>query len=131
MDSLEQDKNNAIDYLKKERNLMLLKNMDFFCELGEGVAKLNSSIGVIEERKTQARTVKEHKKKMMEENQGLVQEIQMLMAKEDLANQTQEKLTTDFRNLEKSDIQIRNDMKHNISKIHKAQEAIDEMKKKK
>lgn len=35
---LEQDKNNAIDYLKKERNLMLLKNMELFVDLGEGVA---------------------------------------------------------------------------------------------
>jgi hypothetical protein len=34
---LEADKNNAIDYLKKERNMMLLRNMDLFCELGDGV----------------------------------------------------------------------------------------------
>jgi len=47
---------------------MLLKNMDLFCELGDGVNKLNNSIQAIEERKTQARTVKEEKKKMMEEN---------------------------------------------------------------
>lgn len=37
LQSLEADKNQAIDYLKKERNLMLLRNMDFFCELGDGV----------------------------------------------------------------------------------------------
>jgi hypothetical protein len=99
---------------------MLLKNMDLFCELGDGVAKLNNSIQAIEEKKTQARTVKEEKKKMMEENQGLVQEIRVLMATEDKANQRQEQLTNEFRILEKSDIQIRNDMKHNVSKIHKA-----------
>jgi hypothetical protein len=34
--------------LKKERNMMLLKNMDFFCELNDGVAKLNNSITTIE-----------------------------------------------------------------------------------
>jgi hypothetical protein len=44
LSALESDKNNAIEYLKKERNLMLLKNMDLFCELGDGVAKLNNSI---------------------------------------------------------------------------------------
>ena len=68
LQALEADKNNAIDYLKKERNLMLLRNMEYFIELGDGVGKLNNSIQQIEERKTQARTVKEEKKKMMEEN---------------------------------------------------------------
>ena len=131
LSALESDKNNAIEYLKKERNLMLLKNMDLFCELGDGVAKLNNSIQAIEEKKTQARTVKEEKKKMMEENQGLVQEIRVLMATEDKANQRQEQLTNEFRILEKSDIQIRNDMKHNVSKIHKAQEAIQDIENKK
>jgi hypothetical protein len=75
--------------------------------------------------------VKEEKKKMMEENQGLVQEIRVLMATEDKANQRQEQLTNEFRILEKSDIQLRNDMKHNVSKIHKAQEAINEIEGKK
>jgi hypothetical protein len=65
---------------------MLLRNMDYFCELGDGVARLNNSINVIEEKKTNARNVKDQKKKMMEENQGLVQEIQTLMANEDKAN---------------------------------------------
>lgn len=41
---------------------------------------------------------------MMEENQGLVQEIRVLMATEDKANQRQEQLTNEFRVLEKSDI---------------------------
>jgi structural maintenance of chromosome 4 len=52
LNSLENDKNQAIDYLKRERNLMLLKNMDLFCELGDGVTKLNNSITAIEEKKT-------------------------------------------------------------------------------
>ena len=34
LNALENDKNNAIEYLKKERNLLLLRNMDLFCELG-------------------------------------------------------------------------------------------------
>lgn len=87
LQSLEADKNNAIEYLRKERNNMLLKNMEFFCELGEGVTKLNNSITAIEEKKANARSVKDEKKKMMEENQGLVQEIRLLMATEDKANQ--------------------------------------------
>jgi len=53
------------------------------------------------------------------------------MATEDKANQRQEQLTNEFRILEKSDIQLRNDMKHNVSKIHKAQEAINEIEGKK
>ena len=65
---------------------MLLRNMDLFCELGDGVVKLNNSLTAIEERKTNARKVKEDKKKMMEENQGLVQDIRVLMANEDKAN---------------------------------------------
>ena len=68
---------------------------------------------------------------MMEENQGLVQEIRVLMATEEKANQRQEQLTTEFRLLEKSDIQLRNDMKHNISKIHKGNEAIADIQNRK
>jgi len=51
---------------------MLLRNMDLFCELGDGVAKLNNSITAIEAKKATAREVKDNKKKLMEENQGLV-----------------------------------------------------------
>lgn len=47
---------------------MLLRNMEFFVELGDGVNKLNNSIRNIEEKKNNARSVKEQKKKMMEEN---------------------------------------------------------------
>lgn len=68
LESLESDKNNAIDYLKKERNLMLLKNMSHFIELGDAVGKMNDSIAKIEEKRNNARKIKEEKKKMMEEN---------------------------------------------------------------
>ncbi len=51
---------------------MLLKNMENFCELGEGVQRLNNSINIIEEKKQAARKIKDDKKRMMEENQGLV-----------------------------------------------------------
>lgn len=83
---------------------MLLKNMEHFCELGEGVAKLNASINAIEERKTAARKIKDDKKKMMEENQGLVQEIRVLMATDEKAQQRSEQLTNEFRALERNDI---------------------------
>jgi len=51
LDALEKGKNDATEYLKKERNLMLLRNMDLFCELGDGVTKLNNSITLIDEKK--------------------------------------------------------------------------------
>jgi hypothetical protein len=53
------------------------------------------------------------------------------MATEDKASVRQEQLTNEFRVLEKSDIQLRNDMKHNLSKVHKAKEAISEIEGKK
>lgn len=40
-------------------------------------------------------------------------------------------LTAEFQALEKSDIMIRNDMKHNINKIKKARESIEGHNKKK
>jgi len=55
LDALEKGKNDATEYLKKERNLMLLRNMDLFCELGDGVTKLNNSITLIDEKKQKAR----------------------------------------------------------------------------
>jgi hypothetical protein len=69
---LEGDKNQAIEYLKKERNLLLLTNMLHFCDLSEGVDEVNKCVQKIEEKKTFARTVREEKKKKMEENRDLV-----------------------------------------------------------
>lgn len=37
LDNLEEDKNKAEEYLKKERTYMLLQNMNYFVELGDGV----------------------------------------------------------------------------------------------
>jgi hypothetical protein len=53
------------------------------------------------------------------------------MANDDKANIQLEDLTNKFRALEKADIQLRNDLKHNISKIHKGNEAITEIEHKK
>eukprot|EP00347_Sterkiella_histriomuscorum_P021716 403333013 len=131
LSSLEADKDAAIDYLKKERNLMLLKNMYHFVELGDGVSQLNAKIQNIVDQKAKVRDVRDRKKKMMEENQGLVQEIQILMANEDKASQRHEALTSDFRNLEKADIMIRNEMKHTLQKTNKAKTTIDEIEHKK
>lgn len=55
LEALEQDKNYAIEYIKKERNLMLLRNMDYFVDLGEGVKKLNQSLTLIDQRKNETR----------------------------------------------------------------------------
>lgn len=56
----------------------------------------------------------------MEENKGLVSEINNLMANEDKAKERSDKLTSEFQALEKADIMIRNDMKHNYNKIEKS-----------
>jgi hypothetical protein len=55
LQGLESEKNVAIEYLKKERNLLLLTNMLFFCELSEGVDEVNKCVHKIEEKKTFAR----------------------------------------------------------------------------
>ena len=53
------------------------------------------------------------------------------MANEDKASQRHEALTSDFRNLEKADIMIRNEMKHTLQKTNKAKTTIDEIEHKK
>ena len=73
--ALEKDKNNAIDYLKKERSLMLLKNMEYFIDLGDGVDKMNKCLKQIDDRKQVCRTLKDQKKSTMEQNAALVSEI--------------------------------------------------------
>lgn len=50
----------------------------------------------IEERKQFAKEVREQKKKKMEENKGLVQEINNLMANDEKAKKRQEELTQEF-----------------------------------
>jgi structural maintenance of chromosome 4 len=68
LESLTSDFNNAIHFLRQERNLMLLRNMSHFCDLGDGVIKLNASIAIIDERKNAARQIKDQKKTYMEKN---------------------------------------------------------------
>ena len=41
LDSLEDDKDTAVAYVRKERDCMLLANMLYFIELGEGVQRYN------------------------------------------------------------------------------------------
>ena len=57
---------------------------------------------------------------MMEENKGLVSDINVLMANEEKANKKYEENTQEFQALEKADIMIRNDLKQNITKIRKS-----------
>jgi structural maintenance of chromosome 4 len=60
--NLEEDRNNAVDYIKKERTLMQLDNINYFIELGEGVKKVNECVKTIEEKKNLAKEVRERKK---------------------------------------------------------------------
>ena len=60
----------------------------------------------------------------MDENKELVQEINVRMANEEKAKKRSDTLTTEFQAIEKADIMIRNDMKHNINKVHKGEENI-------
>ena len=53
------------------------------------------------------------------------------MANDETGKKRQDQLTNEFRNLEKADILIRNEMKHNLTKIGKATESIDDIEKKK
>ena len=53
------------------------------------------------------------------------------MANDEKGKQRQDQLTNEFRNLEKADILIRNEMKHNLTKISKAKESIEDIEKKK
>ncbi len=53
------------------------------------------------------------------------------MANDENGRKRQDNLTNEFRNLEKADILIRNEMKHNLTKIAKAKESIDDIEKKK
>lgn len=44
MSSLEKEKDIAVEYIKKEREYMMLTNMIYFIELGEAVQLYNESI---------------------------------------------------------------------------------------
>lgn len=78
-----------------------------------------------------AKEVRERKRKMMDENKGLVEEIQLLMANDDAAAKKHEEYTNNFRVLERSDIMIRNEMKHTLQKVTKAKQSIEDIQQRK
>lgn len=73
---LEADKDVAVQYIGRERDYMLLTNMLYFIELGDGVKYYNESIEKIHTLREQLKNKKDEMKRKFQENQNLVTEIQ-------------------------------------------------------
>ncbi len=64
---------------------------------------------------------------MIEENQGLVEEMKTLRATYAKEDERSVQLRKEYHDLEKSDIQFQTEMKHNVALIHKCNEAINDI----
>jgi len=67
--SLESEKEIAVKYIRKERDYMILTNMLYFVELGDGVRQYNEVIQTIHSLREKLRTQKELMKSKFTENQ--------------------------------------------------------------
>ena len=76
--SLESEKDIAVEYIKKERDYMLLTNLLFFIELHEGVKMYNECIEKIQVLKDQLKENKAQQSQKIQENQLLVNLIQTI-----------------------------------------------------
>ena len=68
LQSMEDEKDDAVSYVKKERDYMLLTNMLYFIELGDGVKYYNESIEKIHQLREQLKAKKDDMKKKFQEN---------------------------------------------------------------
>lgn len=58
-----EEKDDAVNYIRKERDYMLLTNMLYFIELGDGVKYYNESIEKIHQLREQLKGKKDEMKK--------------------------------------------------------------------
>ena len=103
---------------------MLLTNMLYFVELGDGVKSYNESIEKIHKLREDLRKQKELIRESLAENNQLVQEISGLHAGVGAAEQRGKDLRNEFQLLERADIAIQNEKKHKLTEIQKIKDTI-------
>jgi len=101
---------------------MLLTNMLYFVELGDGVQLYNKSIEKIHQIRDELRQCKEQMKQKFQANNELVTEIQQMHLQSETADKKIKELQQEFQLLEKSDIMIQNEKKHKLTEIAKLKE---------
>ena len=94
--NLESEKDVAVAYIKKERDYMLLTNMLYFVELGEGVKVYNEAIEKIHKLREDMRKQKDVIKQKFAENNQLVSEITSLHTQVETADKKVKELHNEF-----------------------------------
>ena len=75
LSSLESEKDIAVNYIKKDRDYMILTNMLYFIELGAGVKHYNESIEIMQKIRDELKMNKSECKKKLTENKQMVLDI--------------------------------------------------------
>ena len=126
---MEDEKDIAVEFIKKERDYMILTNMLYFVELGDAVGKYNKIVSKLAGLREKLREKKEETKKKFEENQQLVTEIQQFHQQIEQADKKIKECQTEFQTLEKSDVMIQNEKKHKLTEISKLKDNQHQIKK--
>lgn len=131
LDNLEAEKDTAVNFIKREREFMVLTNMLYFIELGNGVKIYNESIEKIHNLRQLIQVKKEEMKQKFQQNKKLVEEIQQLHQKVQSAEGIVKDLEHQFQQLEQKDVKIVSEKKKKIEDLEKLKEGIINLKKRK
>lgn len=85
LESMEDEKNAALEYIKKERTYFKVQNMCHFVQMGDVVIHLNDCLSKIEKKKEEISQIKDRKAAVMTENQQTVQDINECLARKEIA----------------------------------------------
>ena len=129
MRGLDEARQIAVTWIKKERRSLKLTTYRFFMDLGDGVRSYNEFMERIQECRDQVKLKREEKKEKFVKNHALVAEINNLHTQIDESEKREKELKKDFELLERQDIMINNEKKMKVSEIAKTQRQIEEYEK--
>ena len=129
LSGLDEARQVAINWIKKERRSLKLQTFRSFMDLGDGVRAYNEFMEKIQEYRELVKSKREEKKEKFVKNHALVAEINNLHTQIEEAEKREQELKKDFELLEREDIKINNEKKTKISEIAKTNRQIEDYKK--
>lgn len=124
LDNLEEEKDVAVVYIRKEREYLLLSNLLLYAELGESVALYNESVEKIARLRDILNQKKVEMRAKFQENAELVTEIGSAQAEIAGAQARRKELSDQFQELQKTDVAICTEKEHLNEEIEKLGETV-------
>jgi len=129
LEQLEGGKNEAMEFLKKEKEMYLLQNILNFLDLGDSLRGVNATVQKIENLRVEMRALRDDKRQKMEDNKDIVQTLNTDIMNQEKADKIIAKHKDEFQTIEQADIRIVNDKEHYQHRREKAIEHKKELEK--